>query len=185
MEQIVGKYLLTLTLALISISSIGQHAQDMKGVSFFYEVNKDTGHGLALIELLRSNVPTSSNNPCSCSFGFFYFRVLTKNVVDSIYYEGTLSKVKETRIIENIKETNGGWKFPKGSNNSKKYWFVYPYFDFGVEVSNKNKCTDADREMRRNLLMIANNIDIMQTAQKTRNAIILYIGRQGERSDEF
>lgn len=163
--------LLIITLA---VSSIRSYGQNMKGISFIYKTDKNSRYGLALIELLAKDVPVTKFNECGCSFGFFYFRVSGQNKVDSIYFESKLKKEQETKIVENIKKSEGHWTFPKQSDKNKKYWFIYPFFDLGERTHRGPNCTAAEREAWEILWNMSNDISEMEVlVDKHPGAILL------------
>lgn len=149
------------------------YCQEMNGIKFHYTTDKVSGRGLALIELLRKDVPITRFEDCGCSFGFFYFRLSSQNRIDSVYYESTLNKEQENKIVENIKKTEGSWQFPKEKDSSKKYWFVYPFFDLGERHKRGKNCTEAEQKAWDNLFMISNNINKMTSFNRRFGAILV------------
>ena len=177
METHVRKLILQLLLIMVTAAS---NAQELNDIGFKYTTSP-AGYGLALIELLGKDVPISNIKTCNCAFGFFYFRITQKNSVDSIYYEGFLDQEKKDKIISNIKKTEGHWIFKRKAGLAKKYWIVYPYFDFGRVLDVDKICTEAERRLQDQLYHLANFLGRTGYYVKKNDAMIIGPAMVGSR----
>lgn len=164
---------------ILVLTSFRSTAQEKKNLDFFYPTDKSTGKGLTLSEFLPKDVPIDQFDDCNCSFGFFYFRVSTTNVVDSIYYESTLGNEKEKIIISNINKTNGHWIFSKNVKKGDKFWISYPYFDLSQSLGKSKNCSEIERTLCESMILISNNINHILHKGKRRNTLSLYIEQRG------
>ncbi len=116
------------------------------------EIDRKTGDKADLYSYLERTIVRSKNNKCSTNWQVFYFRVNSKGKVDSLHHEGTLEKNVIGEITKNIYSTNGHWRVPKSAKPSEKYWFVYPYFDFGTHFYLDSDCPESDRILQKNMI---------------------------------
>lgn len=177
MDTHVRRLILQLMLIMMAATS---KAQEFNEIGFKYTTSP-AGYGLALIELLEKDVPVSNTKICNCTFGFFYFRITQKNSIDSIYYEGTLDMGKKDKIISNIKKTEGHWTFKRKKDPAKKFWIVYPYFDFGRVLDLEKNCTEAERRVQEQLYHLANFLGRTEYYIRRKEAMLIGPAMVGSR----
>ena len=134
--------------------------------------DKGTGQTMDLVDWLEHDVLLPLNNPCSSTFGFFFFKVTSSGEIDSLAYNGTLDHTISDRIKINIKKTEGFWKIPAGTSRSVSQWFMFPYFDFGKYDHLNSECPEKDKLLQKNLRELSDNLLFIFNQTKGRVTVI-------------
>ncbi|MCF0075539.1 hypothetical protein LZD49_34005 [Dyadobacter sp. CY261] len=133
-----------------------QHWEQTKPLRYIWDVDKRTGEKRDLYTYLMRDVRTENN--CSATWGIFYFRVTERGMVDSVYHQGTLRDIVVKQIVSNIYATQGHWKSQAGKPIPKRYWFIYPYYDFGPYSFESTKCNDSEKVLQKNLVKVSESM---------------------------
>lgn len=104
--------------------------------------------GKSLNDRLSAGAVTEAPD-CKPSWAMFKFRVNGKGLIDSIWFDGQLSKKTTTRILDNIHATAGSWIVAPGTKESDVAWYVYFYSDTRGRWDRKLNCSESDKELQK------------------------------------
>lgn len=170
MDILSGSRLLVFCFFLVNGVAMAQYIDEPKPLFYIWERSK-SGDREDHVTFLTRNIP--GENDCKTTWGVFYFRVTGDKVVDSLYYAGTLNKSMNDQVIKNIYSTQGHWKVPAGTRNTRKYWFVYSYFSFGPYNYANPACSPFEGALQKNIIELAENLLIMSRYTGNKDRFIL------------
>lgn len=137
------------------------------------EVDQKTGDKEDLYSYLEKSIVRDDNSRCSTNWQIFYFRVNSRGKLDSLRHEGTLKRDIVKVIIKNIYSTNGHWRVPKSAKPGEKYWFVYPYFDFGTHFYLDSDCPESDKILQKNMIELSEQFNRLCSMNSGKSPYIL------------
>jgi len=143
------------------------------------EVDRKTGDKVDLYSYLERIIVRNKDNRCSTNWQVFYFRVDSRGSIDSLHHEGTLEKNVVDTVIKNIYSTNEHWHVPKSAKLGEKYWFVYPYFDFGTHLYLDSDCPESDRILQKNMIELSEQFNRLCSMNRGKSSYILRPFRVG------
>jgi hypothetical protein len=111
--------------------------------------------GKSLNDRLSVGVSTESAN-CKPSYALFKFRVNGKGLIDSTWFDGQLSKEVSSRILNNIRATDGSWVVAPGTKEGDVAWYIYFYSDTRGRWDKKLNCTESDKELQKAVSAFSN-----------------------------
>lgn len=176
MDRFVRKFIL---LYLVIFNFQPAFSQPPGTKPFFIIVIDEHGKKLDLDGFLNKAIPQAKTGDCNPTWDIFYFRINSAGKVDSLYHDGDLRDDVTAKIISNIYSTETHWKIRKDNKTNEKYWFIFPYFDYGGTYYEMSDCSLAEKKKQKMLLDMAANMAIISHLVKGGKAVLLTASQNG------